>query len=98
MKPMLSRTVHEAVYEPKVEVALLGLDQLPRDTSQGGVDILLREAIPDRIHILQARGAGIEQFAPKDQERLPIHDQLNCGAMGTQARSALHGIATCGDD
>ena len=74
------------VHGGEIEAAFLRLDQFPGNDRQDGIEISLRQAGPDRLHVFAARGTGIVQFTAEDQERFAIHDQLARSVAGFQVR------------
>src|SRR5208282_495441 len=47
------------VHGSEIEAAFLRLDEFPRNDRQDSIEISLRQARPDRLHVFAARGTGI---------------------------------------
>jgi hypothetical protein len=78
---MPASLLDKAVDERKIELPLLWFDKLPRDGCQNGVKAESDQFVPHRLHILEAGGAGIVQFAGQHQKGLAVHDKLSCRAI-----------------
>jgi len=77
--------LEDAIDERKIILALRGLDPVPADANEDGVEIGLGELGPDLIHVFEAGGGGIVGFAGEDEEGFAIDDQLGGGAALFQA-------------
>ena len=87
--------VNQAINEREIELAFLGLRQIPGHDRQHRIEVHAGEPGPDRPHILPAGSAGIVQFAGEGQKRLVVDDQLGdaaplfqCGMLCAVSRGA----------
>jgi len=72
-------------YDGPIQLALAGLDELPADGREHGVEMHGLQARPVRFHVLGARGTGVAELAAQHQEGLAVDDQLLCVAVFFQA-------------
>ena len=77
---LVPRLIDEAVDEREVVGAFFGLDQLPTQRRDHGVEAHGCEFGPDRLHVFQVRRGRVVQLAGEHQEWLAVHDQLGGGA------------------
>src|ERR1017187_3792583 len=63
-----------AVQNGEIELTFLLLDLSPRNGRQNAVEPRADEFGPYRLHVLEAGGGFIPQFARHRQERLAVHD------------------------
>ena len=89
--PVAARVGEELVEAREVEAAFFRLDELPVDGSEHRVHVELGELRPERPEIGGVGGGGVAELAAADQERLPVHDQLDGAALATQVRQRRAG-------
>ncbi len=79
----------EAVDESEVEDAFPGLDELPTERSDHGVEVDGGQLGPDGLHVVEAGGGGVVQFAAEDEEGLAVDDELGGRAALFEMRGAV---------
>src|ERR1700738_2722298 len=67
-----TRLCQQAVNQSEVKGAFARLDEFPTQGSDDGVEAHGSQLGPQRLHVLEARGRRIVQFAAKNQEWLSI--------------------------
>ena len=70
----------KAVDEGEVVVAFGGLDELPGEGRDDGVERHRRRAWARWLHVVEAGGAGVVKFAAEHKEGLAVDDELCGGA------------------
>ena len=75
-----------AIQHIEVELAFPRLDLRPGNTRNHGVQFCRRELRPNRLHVLDARSAAVEQLPRQRQERLAIDHQLGGGPLLPKVR------------
>jgi hypothetical protein len=86
---LLARLGKQAVDEGEVECALGGLDQLPAEGGDDGVEAHGGQLGPDGLHIVQAGRGGVMEFAAENEEGLAVDDELRGGAALFKMRRAV---------
>jgi hypothetical protein len=67
----------QTIDEREVILAFCRFDEFPGDWRQDSVERDGRESGPQRLHVLQAGGTGIEKLTAKHQEGFAVHHELH---------------------
>jgi hypothetical protein len=78
---MTATVLDQAIHQTEVELALRGLDRLPRESGQDGIEVQIHHTRPDRPHVLEVRGTGVVQFAAEGEKWSTVYDQLGRRAL-----------------
>ena len=78
---MRARVAQQLIDRGPVEFSLGGLDEIPLDRREHGIEMHRLEARPVWAHVFRARCAGIAELAAEDQEGLAVDDQLLSAAL-----------------
>ncbi len=73
---LLAGLGEEAVEEGEVEAALGGLDLLPGERGEDGVEGHGGESRPDGLHVVERGGAGVVELSAEHKEGLAVDDEL----------------------
>jgi len=79
----------------EVEVAFLGLDLVPRNRHEDGIEVQMSQARQDRIGFRGGAGGGVAQLAAENEVWLAVYEKL--GSSIVDAHGGEVGLREDGD-